>query len=231
MRFTALLRKELRESLPWILMAVIALLVLGGFRIRMEASYGMYENRFSHFGPDQIWDPYQLLVQSVLGDSAVLLICVSAGLGFALGARHFGFPLFTKTWPFLLHRSVTRMTILAAKLVVALFAQIVCLGLAWLLLYRYAADPNQFMIPPPVEMVFRGFLYILIGLLAYWGTALSAISRNRWYTTKIFGLVLASIVAAAITSTSSWPWALVTILVAAMILLSQTVHTFLIREF
>jgi len=231
MRFMALLRKELRESLPWILVAVIALLALGIFNMRTQATYGMYGGRFDHFGPGQIVDPYQLFAQSVLSDGAVLLTCISAGLGVALGARHFGIPLLTKTWPFLLHRSVGRMTILGAKFLTAVIAQIVCLGCAWLLLYRYASDPNHFMIPPPVVMIFDGFLFILIGLLAYSGTALSALSRSKWYTTKVFGLALASAVALAVTSGSSRPWALVTILIAALILLSQTIHTFLTREF
>ena len=231
MRFMALLRKELRESLPWILLAVIALLVLGGFTIRRQATDGMYRWQFDDFGPGQVVEPYRLLPYSVLHDSAILLICISAGLGLALGARQFGIPFLTRTWPFLLHRSVGKMTILGAKLLAALIAQVVCLGLAWLLLYRYASDSDQFMIPPPAERIVDGFLFILLGLLVYWGTALSSLSRNRWYTTKIFGLVLATIVLLATTIHSSRVSALAMILIVALILLAQTIHTFLTREF
>jgi hypothetical protein len=230
MRFMALLRKELRESLPWILAAVIALLVIGGYSIRSQATRGKYGWQLN-VGPGQAVEPYRLLAPSVLQDSATLLLWVSIGLGLALGARHFGMPSLTRTWPFLLHRSTTRTAILLAKLLAGIVAQVVCLGLAWLLLFKYASRPDLFMIPPPTPMIADGALLILLGLLVYCGTTLSALSKSRWYTTRVFGLALAGVVVFAMAFHSSRPWALATILIAALILLSQIVHTFLTREF
>ena len=230
MRFVALLRKELRESLPWILAAVITLLVIGGYSIRSQATHGKYRWRLN-VGPGQVVEPHRLLPPSVLQDSATLLLYVSIGLGLALGARHFGIPSLTRTWPFLLHRSTTRAAILLAKLVTGIIAQVVCLGLAWLLLFKYASRPDLFMIPPPIRMIADGALLILLGLLIYCGTTLSALSKSRWYTTRVLGLVLAAVTVLAVSFTSSRPWVLATILIAAVILLPQIIHTFLTREF
>lgn len=232
MRFMALLRKELRESLPWIVLAVITLLVLGGFAIRMQARYDLNRWRFDAFEPGKVVDdPYELLNRSMLNDASLLLLYVSAGLGLILAGRHFGLPFLTRTWPFLLHRSSTRMAILGAKLLAAAIAQVVCIGLIWLLLFKYASSPGLVTIPPPTRAAVDGFFFILFGLLVYWGTALSALSTSRWYTTRVFGLAFATVVVLAVASSSSRPWGLVTIFIAALILLSQIVHTFQTREF
>ncbi len=231
MRFLALLKKELRESLPWILLAVVLLLTVGAYMLRIEAYYGRPTRYLSRLSPGVTLDPNTFAHYSVLQVSAVWLLVISIGLGLVLGARHFGIPFFTRTWPFLLHRSTGRMTILAAKLTAATIAIAVSLSTAWLILYLYACRPGLFTVPPYYTNLIDGWLFTVLGLVVYLGTALSALSTARWYTTKIFGLALVTIVIFATIVESSRPWAIAITIITAAILLSQIIHIFLTREF
>lgn len=231
MKFLMLLRKELRESLPWILLAAIALLVIGviALRIEMRMGAGNWDNSsFSLGAPVHAsrfvrWSPLHL--------SSPWLFVVSIALGLTLGVRHFWMPHFTRTWPFLLHRSADRITILAAKLTAAAIGVVVPLGAVWLALYWYVCRSNVFGTPVPARAVFDGLVLIVLGLVVYLGAALTALSRARWYTTKIFGLAFAAIIL-FITTVQCGPLCGVVIMfVAIMILLSQVVDTFLKREY
>ena len=232
MRFLALLRKELRESLPWILLAVILLLTAGVYMLRIEAYYSRDTQYLRRLSPGASLDPSSLVHSSVLQVSALWLVFISIGLGLVLGVRHFGIPIFTRTWPFLLHRSTGKMTILAAKLSAATIAIVFSLGTAWLILYLYACRPGMFTIPPSYTNLIDGWLFIVLGMVVYLGTALSALSTARWYTTRIFGLALVTILILTMTvESSSRPWIVAIIIFTAAILLSQIIHTFLTREF
>jgi hypothetical protein len=231
MRFLALLRKELRESLPWILLTVILLLTVGAYMLRMEAYYNRHTRYLSRLSPGVTLDPYTFAHYSVLQVSAVWLVVISIGLGLVLGVRHFGIPFFTRTWPFLLHRSTGRMTILTAKLTAATIAIVVSLGTTWLVIYLYACRPGMFTIPPYYTNLIDGWLFTVLGLVVYLATALSALSTARWYTTKIFGLALVTIVIFVMTVETSRPWIIVITIFTAAILLSQIIHIFLTREF
>lgn len=231
MRFLALLKKELRESLPWILLSLVLLLTVCAYMLRMEAYYGRHTRYLSRLSPGTTINPSTFAHYSVLQVSAVWLLIISIGLGLVLGARHFGIPFFTRTWPFLLHRSTGRMTILAAKLTAATISIVVSLSTAWLILYLYACRPGIFTVPPSYINLIDGWLFTVLGLVVYLATALSALSTARWYTTKIFGLVLVTIMIFAMTVESSRLWVIAITTLAAAILLSQTIHIFLTREF
>ncbi|MHC4337209.1 MAG: hypothetical protein ACYSTG_04565, partial [Planctomycetota bacterium] len=137
----------------------------------------------------------------------------------------------TRTWPFLLHRSVNRRVILNAKLTAATAAFIVSLGFAWTLLYRFVCRSEMFTVPPPTRVFIEGWLFVVLGLVVYLGTALTALSTARWYTTKIFGLAFAAVLIVATFSQWHLFWAFVLIIIGIVILLSQVVDTFLSREF
>lgn len=231
MRFLALLRKELRESLPWMLLIAIIFLAIGGFVLRTQAYYGQTNWYYSSLSPGTVVDTYQLTRSSPLQMTGSLLLITSIGLGLVLAVRHFWIPHFTRTWPFLLHRSVSRQMILGAKLTAATVAFVVSLGSVWIGLYWYACRPELFMVPPPVRIFIEGWLFIMFGLVAYLVAALVDLSTARWYTTKIFGLAFATVVIVA--SISQWRliWAFVVIIIGAVILLSQIIDTFLNREF
>ena len=231
MRFSALLRKELRESLPWMLLTAIVFLAIGGFILRAQAYHGSPNWYYSSLSPGNVVDSYQIIRYSPLRMIGSWLLVTSFGLGLALGVRHFWIPLFTKTWSFLLHRSVSRQTILGAKLTAATVAFVVSLGFGWTVLYRLACRSELFMLPPPGRVFIEGWLFIVLGLVAYLGAALTALSTARWYTTKIFGLAFATVVICMIFSQWRLSWAFAIVIIGIVVLLSQIIDTFLNREF
>ncbi|MBN2271324.1 MAG: hypothetical protein JXN61_11960 [Sedimentisphaerales bacterium] len=231
MKFLMLLRKELRESLPWVLLAAVVLFAIGGLMLRELARYDLVSWRHSQLVAGQPVSPYLLTQDSVLTGSAGLLFAVSIGLGLTLGVRHFWMPHFTRTWPFLLHRSVSRMTVLGSKLAAATIAFIVSLGTVWIALYWYACRPEIFLVPAPVKALIDGWIYIVLGLMVYLATALTGLSRARWYTTKIFGLAFATFIFLGVTMQRTVLWAVLVIAFGMAILLFQVIETFCKREY
>jgi hypothetical protein len=231
MRFSALLRKELRESLPWMLLTAIVFLAIGGFSLRTWALFRAQDWFYSGFSPGSVVEPYRLTRFSPLALTGSWLLITSIGLGLALGVRHFWIPHFTKTWPFLLHRSVSRQAILGAKLAAATVAFVVSPGFVWIGLYWYNCRLGLFLVPPPARIFIEGWLLIVLGFLVYLGATLAALNPARWYTTKIFGLAFATVVI-CLTFLQWWlSWAFVVVIIGVLILLSQIIDTFLNREF
>jgi len=231
MRFSALLRKEFRETIPWLLLAAVVFFGFGGFCLRAFATFRDPNIYFSRFSPGSIVEPYQLIHYSPLRTTGQWLLLTSIGLGLSLGVRHFWIPYFTETWPFLLHRSVDRKTVLAAKLTAVTIAFVISLGPLWVCLYWYANRPQLFTMPQTARVFIEGWIFILLGLVVYLGTALSGLSTAKWYTTRIFGLAFATVI--IIVTFSQWrlAWAFVTVAIAVFILLSQIISLFLNREF
>ena len=233
MRFAALFGKEFRECLPWMLLAAIVLLAFGGLFLRMQA-YDMNPNREWSRGystPGTSMEAYRLAFNSPLAMLGPWLFCCSIGLGLILGARQFWIPNFTRTWPFLLHRSVRRSTVLAAKLTAASAALVLSIGAVWVGLFWYACRPEVFGVPQPVRIFIEGWIFVILGLVAYLGTALSGLSEARWYTTKILGIAFAAIVIFITTMQWSLVSALAVIAFSTALLLSQLFDTFATREF
>jgi hypothetical protein len=231
MRFSALLKKEMRECLPWMLLAAIVFLALGVFFQRVEAQYDYPNWYYSRLSPGTIVEPHLFTYNSKFGMTGALLLLSSIGLGLVLSVRHFWIPNFTRTWPFLLHRSVSRNTILTAKLTATMIAFVISLGLVWIGLYRYACRPEIFPRLQAPRVFIEGWIFIMLGFAVYLGAALSGLSTAKWYTTKIFGLLFAGFIIITTLSQCSLVWAFIVIAVSAAILLSQIFHTFLRKEF
>ena len=233
MRFLALLRKELRESLPWLLLAGLLMLAVSLLMLRAGARYseGLYWQYRQGMSPGETVDAYRLLRRSWLQLPAIWLAFIAPGLGLVLGVRHFWMPLFTRTWSFLLHRSVPRLTVLWAKLTAAIVAFVVSVGLVWTGLYWYACRPDLFPVPESRQMLVNGWIYIAMGLVVYLGTALSALSTARWYTTRVFGLAFAMLAVFIILLQWHPAWIAVLTVLTLVILLTQTMAAFLSREF
>jgi len=231
MRFSTLLRKELRECLPWMLLAALVFLAFGGFFLRALAYDQRHYRYYPNFSAGTLVEPGQLTQHTPLLLTGSCLFCSSLGLGLILGVRHFWIPHFTRTWPFLLHRSAGRKTILAGKLTAASIALALSLGPVWIALYRYACQPEVFTVPQNFRVFIEGWIFIMLGFVAYLGTTLSGLSTAKWYSTKIFGLALAAIVIIAAILQWRLVSAFVTIVIGALLLLSQIVDTFLNREF
>lgn len=233
MRFLALLRKELRESLPWLLLAGLLLLAVGAFTLRAQSRFAN-PSAWSYdqgMAPGQSVADYRLTRPSRLELPAMWLAFIAPGLGLVLGICHFWVPLLARTWSFLLHRSASRLTMLSAKLTAAILAFLISTGLVWTGLYWYACRPGVFPVPEPLRMLVVGWLYVALGLVVYLGTALSALSTARWYTSRIFGLAFAILAILIIWSQWHPAWIVALTVVAISILLVQTVAVFLSREF
>jgi len=232
MRFSALLRKEFRECLPWMLLAAIILLAIGGFSLRQAQLQGWYDWSERYFSSRSVTETYDLQYRRCpLQLIGPLLLLTSIGLGLVLGVRHFWIPSFTRTWPFLIHRSVDRTTIIWAKLAAAIISFLISLGAIWAALYSYSCDPERFTMLPIKRVFIEGWVFILLGLVVYLGTALAGLSTARWYTTKIFGLAFATLIIFAAILEWRLGWAFAAIVIGAVILLSQITDTISNREF
>jgi len=229
MRFLALLKKELREALPWIVLAVLSLLSISWFMIRMKAfDQGRWNYNVSSNGT--VIDQYMIFRADIMMESAVLMFFISIGLGLVLGFRHFWMPGFTGTWQFLIHRSVTRSVIISAKLTAAAIVML-CLSLAWLLLAGITGISERIIIPPESGIVGLGIFYAYLGFIVYMGTSLCAITKARWYTTRMFGLFFVFIMFLVIVSQTSFAQAFFISVVFFVVLIVQIYEIFLQREF
>ena len=230
MKFLVLVRKELRECLPWMLLAAIFFLVFGGLGLRALTSLSAV-HFYRGFSPYSIVSSYQLTQYPPLQVAGSVLFLTSLGLGLVLGGRQFWMAHFTKTWGFTLHRSVSRETILGAKLAAAIAGFVISLGAVWLGLYWYVCRLEYLPVPPTIRVFVEGWIFIALGLVVYLGTALAGLSRARWYTTKMFGVAFAVLIVA--TTIAQWRLLLAfsAIVVGVVILLLQIIDAFLNREF
>ena len=185
------MKKELRECLPWLLLAAIVFLVFGGLTLWERTNMRSAGWRYRNFSPGSDVNGYELTRNPAVETTGVALFFTSLGLGLALGVRQFWVADFMKTWGFTLHRSVSRATVLWSKLAAAMVTFIVSLGAVWIALYLYACRPELFAIPPAFRIFLEGWLFIAMGFLVYLGTAMAGLSKAKWYTTKKVGLAFA----------------------------------------
>ncbi|MHC4637689.1 MAG: hypothetical protein ACYTBP_09400 [Planctomycetota bacterium] len=231
MRLITLIRKELRESLPWLLLAAIVLAGIGAYVLRMEIVYKTNIWRYNHVEQGKITNSWYLFKYSHLSVIGAWLFILSITLGLVLAVVQFWMHFFTRTWGFTLHRSAGRGQILVSKLAAGVISFILSLGLVWTLLYLYSIQSGLFFGPPSLRTFIEGWIFILLGFIVYLGTALMSLSRARWYTTRIFPLVFAGLVLIIVCT----QWRLITafavIIIFVVILLSQVTERFLNREF
>ena len=232
MRFLSLMRKEMRECMLWMLLAAIVVLATGAFFLREAGQrYGDYVHRLGNIQPGSIVSVSELIYRSPLQMLGPVLLVTSIGLGLAMGVQHFWLPYLTGTWPFLIHRSVTRKTIFWAKFAAAIAGFIISVGAVWTALYWYSWHKEIFAIRTTLRVFAEGWLFVLLGLMAYLGTALTGLSEARWWTTRIFGLGFATLVILKVFA----PWRLSVafgvVILGAVILVSLSVDVISKREF
>lgn len=242
MRFFALLRKELRECLPPMLLAAMFLIVFGGVALWEQTQTDTIALRYPSLSPGsevqrfQIQsDPditiYSLVKLYPVSNAGPFLLIASIGLGLALGIRQFWMEQVTRTWSFLIHRSVSRGAVLWSKIAAAAIVFIISMGVIWSILYWYSQRPGLFAVPSTEKIFAEGWIFVISGFMVYLGMALAGLSRARWYATRLFGLLFAALMVVAILCQWSLPWAFIFILFGMAILLSQIIETFLSREF
>ena len=229
MRFLALLKKELRECLPWLAMTAVFLLVFGNLIIWDRATGGL-DFRYQPFERYSEVYGYNLTRQptATLG---VLLFLASGGLAVALGVRQFWVDDFTGSWGFVLHRSAGRPEILAAKLTAGLISFILAIGLVWTYLFWRAGLPDFSPIPLPLRSYIEGWLFIGAGLTGYLAAGLAGISKAKWWTTKLLAPAFAIWMFVSLVTQWQIAWGFAVLAFSAAVLLCLMFEKFLNRQF
>lgn len=251
MRFLTLLKKELREALPWLLLTVIIFIFVGSLLLWSDLRKERFSNNWSGWTQNPFprnvvksgvpisregrfgygVKSYSLVKGLPLSDFGPLLVFSSAGLGLVLAVRQFLVPSFFKTWSFTIHRSMSRSMILLSKFAATVIAIVISVGLTWVLFFLYASKPGVFSLAPGRQMFFESLVYLSFGLVVYLGAALSSISTARWYATRIFGLVFAVVISVLAILPLGAVYSFLIMIVAILVLAPQIVHIFLTREF
>jgi hypothetical protein len=226
MKFLTLLKKELRDSLPWILLALVFLLIMGW--IAISSQIPEQENWFNKkLQSDKIIEIFQ---PDIMRQATSEILNISIALGLVLGIVQFWIPGFAGTWQYLIHRSVRRTTIISAKLASVIIIMSL-LSLEWVLLAGYTHISKQIIIPADTGIVYLGIFYGYLGILVYLGTAICAITKTHWYTTRMFVLVFALFMILIIIYLSSFIQAFIAFIIVFIILTIQVYQAFIQREF
>jgi hypothetical protein len=229
MKFLTLLKKELRECLPWTVLAAAFLLIIGSIWLRDQMLQDI-ENQYRVFERYSMVQNYEL-VKRPLGDIGLLTFVSAVGLGLALGVRQFWIDDFMGTWGFILHRSSHRTTILSAKIFAGLISLIAAIGLAWCYLFWRANLLAYLLAPLSRGFFIKGWLIIGTGIMFYLGAGLAGLSKAKWYTTKVMGLGFALWMFITLTAQWQLAWGFGTLAIGAAVLLCLMWEKFLNRQF
>jgi hypothetical protein len=229
MRFFALLKKELRDCLPWLVSATAFLLVIGSIQLssRLKPDFNYQYNNFQPYSEISYYE----LIKHPVSDTAMTLFMTVIGLAIALGVRQFWVDDFLGTWGFILHRSAGRAAILAAKICAGCLSLIMPAGLVWCYLFWRANLPDYSLVPLPERNFFEGWLTIGISLMFYLGTGLAGLNKAKWYTTKVMGLGFAMWMFLTITQEWSFWWGCAALAIGIVVLLYLMLESFLNRQF
>jgi ABC-type transport system involved in multi-copper enzyme maturation permease subunit len=230
MRFAALVKKELREALPWAVLAMVIFVVIGILNIGGQQRHWWNWEQWN-VSPNKNLNVWNFSNQSPLYEIGPLLMLLAPALGIALGARQFWLPFFARTWAFTFHRSVSRSTIVWSKIVATLIVFTVSLVGVWLLFYAYASTPGRYPFPPSARTLIHGFFFIIIGFAAYLAMALTSIGTTKWYTTRLMPIAFTFLVSMFIVSMSNLVLSSVILAATLALLLTQLIGTFNNRQF
>ncbi len=228
MKFAALLKKELHICLPWLLLSMLVFIVIGSICMK---GILLNQQHYVSQGYNEDYGYYWCTSYSPIQVFGPLILITSLALGVILAIVQFFLPGLSKTWAFTIHRSIKPQAIIWSKFTAAGVTFLVSLGLFWTLFYSYAAVPGRFYMPIFFRTYLEGWIYILAGLIAYWGTALSSISTAHIYTTRKLGMAVAAAVIIFTLMQTSITGAVIWAAAGACVLIVQIFHTFLSREF
>jgi ABC-type transport system involved in multi-copper enzyme maturation permease subunit len=180
----AIARKELREMLPLIVLAALVQLWL------LFGVMGMLPELAGDFGPGNIipfLDPFRD------GDLVMAMVMVGGCLAIGLGLGQTLWELFRGTFPFLLHRPVSRTRIFATKLLVGAGLWVALTVLPVVVYALWAATPGTH--PSPFEwwMTASAWPLCLDVLLVYLAAFLCGLRPARWYGSRFLPGVFAGI--------------------------------------
>jgi hypothetical protein len=216
MKFRALVYKEIRECLPSTMGLAIMLFASGFVAVQIADS--------------KIIMPGAMSDESFFHITGGWVLTFSIILGLILSVYQFQAEFSTRVWGFLLHRSVTRGTILISKLFSALLCFIPLL-IIWSVFYLTVRNKPFFEAPLEISIFWKGLIFIILGYSSYLAVAAAILSQAKWYTTKLlslaFGGWMFSILIVQWRLLGAW----IIIFVTITILLIQITDIFLNREF
>ena len=213
---TQLLRKELREV--WL----IGLLAL------LAAALIVMSDAELH----PLSDPWRTAHAAQPGGRAIPLIRVCYPLGPAavvagliLGLWQSWSENIRGTWGFLLHRPISRSSVLYHKLGSGIAVLLVAVGVPLALLTCWAVSPGHHVVGLESRMGADAWAAVLCGTVAYLSAFLSGIRSARWWGSRF--LVLGpggAIVFLTIASGTIWGWSWLIIPVIDLLLLAAILH-------
>ncbi len=220
MSSTALLKKDLRECLPWLLPVLLILLAVGV----EETTTRSWERTWSPYGGYGLW---------VRPDSRV---CATAGVLFVgtlllagiLAVRQFLIPSVSGEWGFLLHPA-GRRTVLRSRLTTGLVS-LLSLGGVWTGVFMRTLSPGVLQAPPPIDALAVGWVSVGWGCVFYLAVSLAVLVGGAWWGRKSAPLAFALIALLAALGLGITA-AGVTAVVAFALLLPQLLWEFNAREF
>ncbi len=230
MRFVALITKELRESLP---LVVLLAGIFGLVGILIFWICAQHPDHYYYWNkePGEFIGFYEFIrAPEPLTGIGPLLLGISAVLGLGLAAQHFGEQDKLKTWAFTIHRSVTRSTILWAKFCTAVIAFVVSLGSIWSLFFFAASKQSVFFCSLKPRIFLEGWIFIILGLIMYFSTTLAVLSKKR-QRARGCGIGFALGLGALTLIQFSLFYSFVILVIGIVILLSQNISAFASREF
>lgn len=230
MKFITLLKKELRQCLPWTIFASTVTIIAGLIILYLSSQMWFYNTHWYSLSRYRYLDWSLFLQKNYLLELSNFVMAVCIILAFVLAIIQFWIPGITGTWSFTIHHPVKKTSILWSKCIIAVSCILISQGTIWVILFLYSKS-GIFPLPPRTRVLAEGFAIIITCIYVYWAAALAGINPAKWYTTKIFPLlqaVLFIVILAAFTSFLYWS---VAYIVLSMVMLIQLRSTFLTREF
>jgi len=136
---------------------------------------------------------------------------------------------FFKQWEFFLHRPATRTSLFMGKIYGGLILYFTVTGIPFLLAAAWSAIPGNIAAPFVWRMILPGTADILMGTSFYFAAVLAGMTIARWYWSRLTGIALASVCAAAVNAVPEFWQALLAVIVADAVLFAAAWGSFITR--
>jgi hypothetical protein len=157
---------------------------------------------------------------------------IAACCALALGLRQTAWESMRGTYPFLLHRPISRRQLFGIKIAVGLAVQLTVTGVVILAFALWAATPGTHASPFTWSMTSWEWLLWLSMSLIYLGAFLAGIREARWFGTRLFPIITAiPLMAIAAEMPVSYAARIGIVIVTALIYLAAIFHVVQTRDY
>jgi hypothetical protein len=223
----AIVAKEFRETR---MLAALALVVYGVYLSKLTGHWNHFLSQFLGWLPGLSGGMPDL--PFVQDDFAIPYGFIGFSLAIALGFRQSAWEVNQGTAPYLLHRPISRRSIILTKLLTGAGLQLACTLVPILIFGAWAATPGTHA--APFEWSMTGpFVHIwLVMPLVYLGAFASGIRPARWFGSRLLPLVSVAVLAFLLQFVFRWwPIALPAFLFTAAALISGILLEVETRDF